>query len=166
MKNDYVTRARKFVKEIAPMMDNRRDFYSVADAVREYETKHTHRKVMFCHGAVRCVIITSDYVIKWDYDTESAKEYGGCVAESRLWKKLKDSEYADLFAPITCIRESGHYWYVMPCINGGTPKHRISYYVNEDVTDFLDSNHICDLHCKNWRLVRGKPVIFDYACSW
>lgn len=166
MKNDYVTRARKFVKEIAPMIENRRNFWSVSDAVREYETKHNHRKVKFCHGAVRCALITSDYVIKWDYDVEEAKNYGGCVAETRLWQELKDSEYADLFAPITRIREAGHYWYVMPRVNGQKSHHPVSYYVDEDVTEFLDSNHICDLHNQNWLLVRGKPVIFDYACSW
>lgn len=171
MKNDYVVRARKFLEELIPFFpcesgNARKRRLGVQNALDKFMVKHPRRKIYFCNGAVRYVLITSDYVIKWDYDTSAAENYGGCVKESKIWNKVKNSSYRYLFAPITRITVGGHYWYVMPRIRGKHPD-RIAYrFLSPEEKKFLENNDICDLHNGNYRIVRGKVKIFDYACGW
>lgn len=170
MKNDYVVRAQKFLERFIsffPTESGRARKYrgSVKVALDKFKEKYPHQNILFCHGAVRYALITSDYVIKWDYDANAANEYGGCAKESKIWNKVKNSSYAYLFAPITRIKVSGHYWYVMPRIHGRN-YHRIAFtFLTPEERDFLNDNHIHDLHAGNYRIVKKKVKIFDYACG-
>ena len=110
MKSNYVVRAIKFMESFVPYM---RQYPTVEMAVRVFNVEK-HRKVQCCHGAVRRVLVTSDYVVKWDYDHQNSKCFGGCRDEYKRYKKVKDSDYAYLFAEITPIKVKGRTYYVMP----------------------------------------------------
>lgn len=171
MKNDYVVRAQKFLEKLIPLFPDesgsaRKNVGKVRIALNKFKEKYPRRDVLLCYGAVRYVLITSDYVIKWDYNACAAKNYGGCVQENKNWNKVKNSPYAYLFAPITRIKVDGHYWYVMPRIHGRN-YHRMAFaFLSPEERHFLNNNDICDLHNGNYRVVNGKVKIFDYACGW
>lgn len=164
MKNSYIDRARKFITEIYPLIDDRTSWGNVNSAVRKFNNIK-HRNVSFFHGAVRFALLTSDYVIKWDWSSKARLEYGGCDKELKRWREYEKTPYSYMFAPITKIRVCGRMWYVMPRIRGESPIHMARYYMTSDEKDFCFVNGIVDLHCGNFVLKKGKPIIFDYAGS-
>lgn len=171
MKNDYVVRAKKFLEELIPLFPDesgsaRKNVGKVRIALNKFKAKYPRRDVLLCNGAVRYVLITSDYVIKWDYNANNAEEYGGCAKESKVWNRVKNSSYAYLFAPITRITVGGHYWYVMPRIRGRNYHLMAFPFLSPEEKKFLSDNNICDLHSGNYRIVKKKVKIFDYACGW
>lgn len=164
MKSNYVDRARKFITEIYPLIDDRTDWSNVNSAVNKFN-QINHRNVNFFHGAVRFVLLTSDYVIKWDWSKEARLEYGGCDKELERWHKYEKTPYSYMFVPISKIKVCKRVWYVMPRVRGKRPNHIARYYMTSDEQDFCFDNKIFDLHCGNFVLKHGRPLIFDYAGS-
>lgn len=164
MKSNYITRAIKFINQFAPYMEK---FHDVYTAVCAFNSEH-RRAVRVGRGAVRYALLTSDYVIKWNHDEEMVHNFGGCEEEFDLWNKVKDSDYADLFAEITPVSVLGKTYYIMPRIEKLAIKLK-----NDDIYEWISDDawsYICDelclhdLHNENWGLLNGSPVIIDYAC--
>ena len=168
MKSDYRVRAAKFLKDIFPYIcDCLTDRFDVQQAVVCYNVDK-HRSVLFSNGIARIALITSDYVIKWDYDKEYAYECGGCADEHKAFMKAKEAGYDYLLAESTLVEYQGYYFTIMPRIKyiGFRAQKRlgIEYYLTEDefnwVTDFNK-----DIHSYNWGIRDGKACLIDYAMS-
>lgn len=164
MKSNYVRRAEKFMREFYPYMRK----YSFSHAVRHFN-EEKHRCVQFAHGTVRRVLITSDYVVKWDYNADASRRYGGCRDEYKMYLNIKNSEYSYLFAEITPIRVKSRIFYVMPRVDSLGLDHDADIYdvLSDDEYNFVcDEVGITDLHDENWGFLHGNPIIIDYACDY
>lgn len=163
MKSNYVFRAVKFMEQFYPYFCK----YRIGEAVAVFN-RDKHRAVVFKQGAVRRALITSDYVIKWDYNKNNSKCFGGCKDEYKRYMELKDSDYGYLFAEITPIKIRNRIFYVMPRVKYlGKDINKDIYDVLEgDEYDFLCDSGVGDMHDENWGIYHGKPLIIDYACGF
>ena len=165
MKSDYKSRALKFIKQIAPYLEEcyyETDYYR---AVRTFNVEH-HRRVECATGCVRAAFITSDYVIKIEYDSDAARRYGGCESEVNFYKFAKEHGHSYLFAEITPVEYNGRMYYIMPRISG-IGRHENCYvqeFLNCDDADFVDE-YLMDMHDMNYGWCNHYPVIIDYACN-
>jgi hypothetical protein len=66
-----------------------------------------HRHVRVCNGASRIALVTSDYVIKWDYNKRGVSSWGGNVQEVEMYKIAEKAGYSYLFAELTSVWRNG-----------------------------------------------------------
>lgn len=166
MKNSYEVRAFNFIKEIAPYLENCIDKWDYVRAVEHYMEDHPRRKVMVYHGATRIAVITSDYVLKFNYG-KRIRDFGGCGNELRLYKDAVKDGYEYMFAKITAKIYNHKTYYIMPKING-IGKYEwddVWEYLNYDESDWLHDHGVFDLHSGNYGWKNGRPVIIDYAAQ-
>ena len=166
MKSDYRVRAQKFLKQVWPYLSyvNMEDIDSVQEAVNEFLRDHPSRRVKVFAGSARIALITSDYVIKWDYDEDNVSEIGGCSAEVDVYQRVKQAGFSYLFAEVTPVFYKGYGFVIMPKIaEVEKRKEDIRYYLNYAERQFIKSIHLTDLHSYNWGMKNGYPVIIDYA---
>lgn len=162
MKNSYDIRAKKFIRMIDPYIGNADSIGFIKVGVSLFNTKY-HRAVQFTSGYTRCVLITSDYVIKIDYRTDS--QFGNCETELNMYERAIKDGFSYLFAKIERYTYNNHDYYIMPRIKG------IDKY-EDDVYEYLnceENNYLYemveDLHSGNYGWKNGYPVIIDYACN-
>ena len=163
MKSNYVLRATKFMEAFYPYM---RKYRNLTEAVEVFN-EEKHRAVEWRSGAVRRVLVTSDYVIKWDYNKGNSRTFGGCREEYKKYLEVKDSDFSYLFAEITPIRVHNRTFYVMPRVRmlGYDCEEYFYDTINKDEYDFLnDVACVGDIHDENWGYYHGQPTIIDYAC--
>lgn len=86
MKSNYVVRAIKFLNKIVPYLNKYNSVYTAISAFN-FDNR---RAVKVGRGAVRYALLTSDYVVKWDYDADNACTFGGCKEEYEIWKEVKN----------------------------------------------------------------------------
>ena len=169
MKSDYITRARKFLMAFIPYLEN----FSALQSPMVWKFQYAahafnedfHRKVIIANGATRVVIMTSDYVIKFDYSADVAC-YGGCEKEVSAYKEVVEEGFGYLFAETTPFTFNQYHFCIMPRIKGKTycGWNGIYDFLTDEEADFID-DHFYDLHNENWKLVNGNPIIFDYAAN-
>lgn len=165
MKNDYITRAMKFIALITPYIAGCVDKWDYYRAVAQFNHDH-HRNVKVKNGITRIALISADYVIKFNYGKFTGV-YGGCRDEVRLYKQAEKDGYDYLFAKVTVKVYDHKTYYIMPLIRG------IGKYEDTEATDFLKddevrwilSHHLFDLHEYNYGWCNGRPVIIDYAAQ-
>lgn len=166
MKSDYRVRARRFLETIYPLIANHLDSpYECKRIMSLYSYEHS-RKVFVGSGVARIAIVTSDYVIKFDYDEREVARVGGCESEVQFYQFAKSEGFEYMFAEITPFEYMGRTFYIMPRINGIMRKeycYAEEFFEGEE-RDFLD-RYLHDLHDENYGWYRGVPVIFDYACN-
>lgn len=164
MKSNYIVRAEKFIKSFIPYFEA---YKQIDEAVYMYNAEK-HRHVQYFHGATRRCLCLSDYAVKWDYDEDNVKCYGGCEAEVINYQFACDYGYEYLFAEITRIEVMGYVFYVMPRITKlgvSTDSYSPDAYMSMDEFDFIyDTMGLHDLHDENWGLIHGQVKIIDYAC--
>lgn len=166
MKSDYRERAFKFLMEIYPYIQNSMsEVYEVRRMVRMYNRKHS-RNVQVSNGSARIALITSDYVIKFEYDYEEVIRIGGCEDEVDFYEFVKQNHMEHLFAEVTPVSYMGHKFYIMPRIGG------VGRYDDDYVQEFLDGkdlqfveDYLYDMHSMNYGWKNGNPVIIDYALN-
>lgn len=164
MKNDYKVRAFNFFKSLYPYIEECLDDpYACVDAVENFN-EEKNRKVSVCWGSVRIAFISSDYVVKYDYDENDAKRFGGCEDEEDFYKFAKEKGFEYLFAEITSFKYMNRTFYVMPRINMRMSQEgeRAEWYLEGTERDFVDE-YLYDLHDENFGWKNNHPVIFDYA---
>lgn len=165
MKNDYIVRAMKFIAAIAPYIENCRDKWDYHRAVTMFNSDY-NRNVKVASGATRIALITSDYVIKFNYG-DKVCYFGGCRDEVRLYKQAERDGYEYLLAKITAKIYNHKTYYIMPLVRG------IGKYEDTDVwtflkydeCDWLHAHGVFDLHEYNYGFKNGYPVIIDYAAQ-
>ncbi len=163
MKSSYKVRAIRFLDQILPyIQDNLNSLCIIKKKVREYNARH-HRNVIVRNGACRIVLLTSDYVIKWDY-SDKVKTFGGNVEELEMYEVAKEEGYAYLLAEPTAQIRNNVTFVIMPRFKMST--HDIEFYslFSSDEYDWL-CDHIYDMHDENFVVVDGAPIIIDYACG-
>ena len=119
MKSDYRIRAERFIAEIYPYIcefPTSRMYYR--KAIARFNHEHHNRRVECSNGAVRIALITSDYVVKFDYEPEEAHEYGGCEDEVNFYQFATEMGFQHLFAEVTPFVYKGHMFCIMPRVNG------------------------------------------------
>lgn len=166
MKSDYRIRAKKFLKSIFPYIDGYMwDFDDVICQVERYNYDKKRRVFVSC-GSARIALITSDYVIKWDYDS-CVEEIGGCNDEYRAYQEAAKMGYEYLLAEATLIEYKGFSFIIMPRIkhigkrgNGGY----IEAYLTQDEYKWVTKFNK-DIHSYNWGIRNGKACLIDYAFS-
>ena len=168
MKSDYRIRAQKFLKAIYPLIE---DYlyspYTLRDVLLRYAYEH-NRNITVLHGATRCAIITSDYVIKWDYaDEDILADLGGVEVESEIYENACTDGYGYLFAETMLVTYCNTTFSIMPRIrNIGARAHKMKNIwdmLTHDEWHYVE-NVVDDLHSENWGIMHNHPVIIDYAC--
>jgi len=172
MKSDYTVRAEKFIHNFYEwFVDNYGvgmwdDLGIIYDAVDTYNEIY-NRKIKVFNGAVRVTLVTSDYVVKWDYGTEEDIEiYGGCEQEAENYETIvAGSRYEHYFAKVTRVYEGNMMFIIMPRIGRVeyTSKTRELYECIPKCEWMWIQKRFGDLHRGNWGLKNGHPIITDYA---
>lgn len=166
MKSSYIERAIHFLHTIYPLLDGHWNSPSECWGIMHQYNRQKTRRVLVFHGVSRIAIVTSDYVIKFDYNEYEVARVGGCQSEVEFYQFAKEEGFAHMFAEITPFEYMGRTFYIMPRINGMGRKEYCfaeEFFEGEE-RDFLD-NYLHDLHDENYGWYHGVPVIFDYACN-
>lgn len=168
MKSSYELRAKKFIHQIFPYLVENGVFsyecQSVVTAGQNAATQFSEekkRKVYCYFGSTRLAFITSDYVVKIDYNEDSM--WGNSEDELWKWEKIyKKSEYADYFAPISKYIYENHSFYIMPRIPCVGRYDENDLEEDEDFWDWLCDN-VRDIHEGQFGMKDGHFVFIDYA---
>ena len=164
MKSSYIDRAIKFLDMILPDIEGyMMSPEEVSNIIECYNMAH-HRSVRVCNGASRIALVTSDYVIKWDYNKRGVSSWGGNVQEVEMYKIAEKAGYSYLFAELTSVWRNGILFNIMPRFAIGGHKRPIYEKISNKEWRWLNS-HVWDIHDGNYAMVKGKPIIFDYACK-
>ena len=167
MKSDYRTRAIRFLNSIIPYLNG--DIYSpftVEEKVDEFN-RDKSRKVKVAWGSARIALITSDYVVKWDYDIDAVKDIGGCVDEYLAYQQAVEQGYDYLLAETTLVKIGNIEFSIMPRIHNIGPRHHkggIENYLTPDEFDWL-MHFDNDIHNYNWGIRHNKACVIDYAMT-
>lgn len=163
MKNNYIVRAQKFVMSIAPYIENANTVREYIKGVHEYLADHPNRVISTNRGISRFVMITADYVIKVDYNTDT--DFGTCEDELNNYKYVCEAGFGEYFAEITKFTYGDKDYYIMPKIGHINEEDDDVYcHCPDDLTNFLYDN-FKDMHSGNYGWKNRHPVIFDYAAS-
>lgn len=158
---DYITRANRFLHEIAPYLIGAYTVNEVINRVSQYNEDH-HRAVQIAHGATRIALITSDYVIKFNYG-DDVNEYGGCEEEEEFYAYACEEGFGAYFAATTGTTVSGRKFWIMPRASGVG---RVWLYRNVPAVVYeWIIDHVYDLHNGNLGMIDGHVVIIDYALN-
>lgn len=167
MKSDYRIRAKKFLKSIFPYIDGYMWDVSEVEYQADKYNCDKNRHVSVCCGSARIALITSDYVIKWDYDNDCVEEIGGCDDEYCAYQEAKREGYEYLLAEVTPVEYQGISFIIMPRIdnvgmtyNGG----EIRKYLTEQEYKWV-INFDKDIHSYNWGIRNSKACLIDYAMT-
>lgn len=164
MKSNYEIRAKKFVRQFFATIPA--GFFTKRSVVERMVNDFNHaynRKVRFYYGISRYAFITSDYVIKVDYDYETG--FGGCADEYRVYQQALKDNKAYLFAKITPYQYNGITFWIMPKITGigKTEEYAEYYFDDEDYKYCIEHLELSDLHNENYGWKNDYPVLIDYA---
>lgn len=162
MKSSYIVRATNFLHRIYPyisnVMNNPTRLHVVID---EYNCNYK-RAIKVYNGATRCVLATSDYVIKWNYG-KRYERFGGCENEVDMYKIACEEGYAYLFAEATATIYAGKFFEIMPRFELIEDKPELYELVNGKEYDWICA-HVDDIHDNNYTVIEDYPIIIDYAC--
>ena len=158
---NYTVRATRFINQIAPYLVGMNTIARITRAVAQFNEDH-HRAVMVFHGATRVALVTSDYVVKFDYSPD-VDRYGGCDEEMEFYAYACEQGYGEYLCPITYHMSNGRHFYIMPRATGigETSLYRS---MPERAYDWV-TDHIYDLHEDNVGMLNGHAVVIDYALN-
>ena len=162
----YEERAKDFIKQVFPYIEKEFKPEWVRSCIKKYNLQF-HRKVKVASGCARTALITSDYVVKFDYDSDKARQIGGCESEVRLYAQAEKDGFDYLFAKITQYDYNGRQFYIMPRIRGIGRNDWVyaDAFMTKKEKEWCDAHHLSDLHEYNYGFRKGKLCIVDYACN-
>lgn len=161
---DYIERAKDFVEQIFPYISECMNPWRLSGCVDSFNIDFD-RKVVLKHGLSRIALITSDYVVKFDYDPDEIDSIGGCANELELYEIAQKEGFAYLLAEITPFMHEGRMFYIMPRIRGiGSGRHYAERYMSNAEKEFCRRHRISDLHTSNYGFRHGHVCLVDYAC--
>lgn len=167
MRNSYETRAQKFIQQIASYIKDCEDYCDLEYAICNFMMDNPRRKVSVSHGMARMVLITSDYVIKMNYNQDWVNSVGGGEEEVKFYSIAEKEGMEYLFAKVSRYEYNGKYYYIMPRVRGIRPDNwRDAYsYMTWKEQNWCKKHRLYDLHAMNYGFRDGHVCIFDYACS-
>ena len=161
----YIERAKDFIEQIFPYINNCTNPWDTCQRVLVFNTNFA-RSVKVSNGLSRIALITSDYVVKFDYDPYEVESIGGCDDEYELYYEARAEGFDYLFAKITPYKYRDREFYIMPRIRGiGSGRYYAEHYMNDEERDFCRRHRISDLHTNNYGFRNGKICVVDYACK-
>lgn len=161
---DYIERAKDFIEQVFPYISVCTNPWDAGQRIEMYNADFD-RKVIVRSGLSRIALITSDYVIKFDYDPDEIDSIGGCENELELYEQAKAEGFAYLLAEITPFLFHERKFYIMPRIRGiGSGHHYAENYMTPSEKDFCRRHKITDLHTSNYGFRHGHVCLVDYAC--
>lgn len=161
---DYVERAKDFVEQVYPYIAECMSPWKMDCFIRKFNADFD-RKVIVRSGLSRIALITSDYVVKFDYDPEEVDCIGGCENEEEIYAFALREGVASLFAKTTRYEYENRIFYIMPRVRGiGSGRWYAEHYMTEQEKDFCRRYKITDLHTNNYGFIKGKVCLVDYAC--
>ena len=160
----YIERAKDFIEQVYPYIRECMNPWTIRDRIELFNDTFD-RKVKVASGLSRIALITSDYVVKYDYDKEEVSCIGGCENEEEIYALAVREGVASLFAQTTHYEYDNRDFYIMPRVRGiGSGQWYAEHYMTDNERDFCRRYKITDLHTHNYGFVRGKVCIVDYAC--
>ena len=161
----YEERAKDFIKMLFPLIEDCQDVWDFREAVAMFNRVYT-RKVRCNNGIARVAFISSDYVVKLEYDEYEVDSVGGGENEITMYQIAEREGFAYLFAKISRYDYKGKRFYIMPRIHGiGKYEYEYAYeHMTDAENDFCNRHQITDLHCNNYGFRNGHVCIVDYAC--
>ena len=165
MRSSYEVRAQRFIRTIFSYLANCATLDDYESAILDYQIDHPRRHINCDHGLTRFAIITSDYVIKIDYDEEQIARFGGSEKEIAFYAMAEREGIAHLFAKISRYDFGGRQFYIMPRVTGIDEDRweDANYYMTDEENEWCEEHNLYDLHCKNYGLVKGQVKIIDYG---
>jgi hypothetical protein len=162
---NYEERAKDFIKMIYPVIEDCKDVWDYRNAIRMFNNANS-RKIICGNGCARIALITSDYVVKFEYDEEEVDRIGGGENEIEMYKIAEAEGFAYMFAKVTRYEYMGKRFYIMPRINGigRNPWSCGEKYMTPEEKQFCEFHQLTDLHSKNYGFRKGHICIVDYAC--
>ena len=137
--------------------------YQLEQTIRAYNYLH-HRNIHFSFGLTRYAFITSDYVIKIDYDPDEVECWGGCEEEYELYQLAIIDGMEYMFAEITPFMYNGKMYYIMPKITGiGKTEASAFDYMSRKEKNWCNNYGLTDLHYLNYGWRNKHICIIDYA---
>lgn len=159
----YEERAKDFIKEIFPFIQDFESPFTTRKDIRTFNARFTRNVKVAC-GCARIALITSDYVVKWDYDDYEVESVGGSENEIALYAIAEQEGFAYLFAKITRYEYEGRKFYIMPRVRGiNEDNGRAWQYMTEAECKWCQDHYLTDLHCGNYGLTKRGVVIVDYG---
>ena len=160
----YEERAKDFIKEAFDYLSGAHPATVRADM--EIFNRANSRHVQVKNGIARIALITSDYVVKYDYDEDEVESVGGGESEVSLYAHAVEEGFDYLFAKVTRYEYRGRKFYIMPRIHGVGKDdwNYADHYMTADEESFCNRHDLCDLHGNNYGFRNGKVCIVDYAC--
>lgn len=160
----YIERAKDFIHQVFPYIDGCMNPWYMDERIALFNETFS-RKVIVRSGLSRIALITSDYVVKYDYDEDEVESIGGCANEEEMYALAEREGVAYLFAKTTRYIYNGQIFYIMPRIRGiGSGQYYAEHYMNDYEKEFCRKYKITDLHRNNYGFVKGKVCVIDYAC--
>lgn len=165
MMSCYQIRAMRFIEQIFPYIANCGEWVGkYRDAIERFNHVNS-RKVILAHGCSRVAFITSDYVVKMDYDPYEVERVGGGESEEMFYAFAKERGFSHLFAETLSYTYHGRTFYIMPRIrNIGKYEDDIYWFLNSEDRNFV-YDYLYDMHNLNYGWKDGYPIIIDYACN-
>lgn len=161
---NYEERAKDFVKEIFPYIKECTEPWEAEDKVDEFNASFS-RAVRVNHGIARIALITSDYVVKFNYDQYEVESVGGGEEEVEMYANAVRDGFDYLLAKITRYEYNGRTFYIMPRIRGvGTGHGYAQMYMTREERLWCQRWQLSDLHCNNYGFRNGHICLIDYAC--
>ena len=162
---DYIERAKDFVEQVYPYIAECMSPWKMGGFIRKFNDDFD-RKVIVRSGLSRIALITSDYVVKFDYDPEEVESIGGCDNEMAVYDMAQREGFAYLFAQITPFNYNKRWFYIMPRIRGiGSGNRYAEDYMTSAEKNFCRTHKLTDLHTENYGFRKGHVCIVDYACN-
>lgn len=162
---NYEERAKDFIKMLFPLIEDCEDVWEFREAVDMFNRTYS-RKVICSNGLARIAFISSDYVVKYEYDAWEVGVIGGCENEMELYAQAEEEGFAYLFAKITPFHYCGRDFYIMPRVYGVGNKYGdyADDYMTHAEIEFCRNHDVTDLHCNNFGFRNGHVCVIDYAC--
>ena len=163
---NYEDRAKDFIKQIFPYVKGCHNVLRALEQVDSFNQTY-NRKVRVAHGIARIALITSDYVVKFDYDKSEVEAVGGGENEIKMYAIAEREGFAYLFAKVSPYCYKGMKFYIMPLIRGIGRGHGYAHnWMTEEEYDFCEDHYLTDLHSNNYGFRNGHVCIVDYACIY
>ena len=161
---NYEERAKDFIKEIFPYIENCDAPFEALNSVKKFNATH-NRNVIVRHGIARIALITSDYVVKFNYDPYEVEAVGGGEEEVELYAHAVHDGFDYMFAKVSRYVYRDHSFYIMPRIYGIGSSHKCAeHYMTIEEREWCERYQLGDLHCNNFGFRNGQICIVDYAC--
>ena len=165
IKSSYEIRARRFIRAIAPYLTKSNDLDELQNSIFKFLADHPRRTISCDHGLTRFAIMTSDYVVKIDYDEDEVARFGGCEKEIAFYAMAEREGMAHLFAKISRYDFDGRTYYIMPRITGiNEDRWEDAWaFMTPEECEWCEDHNLYDLHCKNYGIMKGQVKIIDYG---